>query len=69
MHDSHRWAEKGNGVKRSESVGAFMADPVTLLNHLAQGGGWGGGSQGQSDKTAVCEAGNNLFGSYHNTKQ
>ncbi len=32
------WAEKGNGVKHSENVGAFMADTVTLLNHLAREG-------------------------------
>ncbi len=38
------WAEKGNGEKHSENVGAFMAncdfgaDTVALLNHLAREG-------------------------------
>ncbi len=41
-----------------------VADTVTLLNHLAREG-----HKVSLTKAAVCEAGNNFFGSHYNTKQ
>ncbi len=66
MHESHRRAEKGRGEKHIEVCGWFI-DLCTRWGYVR---GWHcdslepsgeRGSQGQSDKATVCEAGNNFF--------